>query len=65
MIEADSMMPERPVQARATGEETRSLIAPFVRNASPITLAKKHVVEQLDIYIEARRAGVKTRWITC
>ncbi|RUO18039.1 Holliday junction branch migration DNA helicase RuvB [Aliidiomarina haloalkalitolerans] len=54
MIEADSMMPERPVQARATGED--EVIDRAIR---PKRLAdytgQKHVVEQLDIYIEAAR----------
>jgi len=54
MIEADSMMPERPVQARATGED--EVIDRAIR---PKRLAdytgQKHVVEQLGIYIEAAR----------
>lgn len=54
MIEADSMMPERPVQARATGED--EVIDRAIR---PKRLAdytgQKHVVEQLEIYIEAAR----------
>ncbi|RUO32831.1 Holliday junction branch migration DNA helicase RuvB [Aliidiomarina sanyensis] len=54
MIEADRMMPERPVQASATGED--EVIDRAIR---PKRLAdytgQKHVVEQLDIYIEAAR----------
>ncbi|MCL5255745.1 MAG: AAA family ATPase, partial [Gammaproteobacteria bacterium] len=54
MIEADSMMPERPVQARATGED--EVIDRAIR---PKRLAdytgQKHVIEQLGIYIEAAR----------
>ncbi|MFU8783427.1 Holliday junction branch migration DNA helicase RuvB [Aliidiomarina sp.] len=54
MIEADSMMPERPVQPSATGED--EVIDRAIR---PKRLAdytgQKHVVEQLGIYIEAAR----------
>ncbi|RUO37366.1 Holliday junction branch migration DNA helicase RuvB [Aliidiomarina shirensis] len=54
MIEADSMMPERPVQPKATGDD--EIIDRAIR---PKRLAdytgQKHVVEQLSIYIEAAR----------
>ncbi|WP_194756923.1 Holliday junction branch migration DNA helicase RuvB [Aliidiomarina indica] len=54
MIEADRMMPERPVQAKATGED--EVIDRAIR---PKRLAdytgQAHVVEQLEIYIEAAR----------
>ncbi|MCH8492550.1 MAG: Holliday junction branch migration DNA helicase RuvB [Idiomarina sp.] len=54
MIEADSMMPNRPVQPSATGED--EVIDRAIR---PKRLAdytgQKHVVEQLSIYIEAAR----------
>lgn len=54
MIEADSMMPDRPVQPKATGDD--EIIDRAIR---PKRLAdytgQKHVVEQLSIYIEAAR----------
>lgn len=54
MIEADSMMPERPVQARATGED--EVIDRAIRPKRLVDYTgQKHVVEQLGIYIEAAR----------